>query len=461
MPKASSMDFDDIPAWAISLSMELTYVRFHLWAGALLAFILCFYVPSYSNGFVCDDFQFLERINFINATSYFTKSWGYGNEYRPIVPLSYALDSLLSRTNPIGYHLTNTLLHAANAILIIAIAMRIGVRRTASILAGFIYAIDPVAHEAVLWISGRPVVMGAFFVLACCYSFLKATSGERHSALRWWFAAYFSFLLALGTYEVAIVTPLLCAILCSVAGEPTRNYGFHVTVCMIIALGYALAWNVFFNFRITRFPVEHSVIGALSSMSQAWTHAFHGSLSPAGGIAFATMLVSFLRKGQGRIIVAAAAAWAFCAYLPFFIVHGYADRFAYLSSASLAVLLASALLEFAGHSLRAQIVLVVLLLSYFATGMQHRITTWKEAGNIAQAITDDIKQAVPVFPLDKQLILLNVPAMHKQAYVYLTSLDRALSRKYGASIAFSTTLDSADRNAIVFEYSNGHMRRKD
>jgi hypothetical protein len=442
--------------------MELTYVRSYWWAGALLAFMLLFYIPSYSNGFVCDDFQFLERINFTSATLYFTRSWGYGNEYRPIVPLSYALDSFLSHTNPVGYHLTNTLLHAANAILIIAIAMRTGVRRSASILAGFIYAIDPVAHEAVLWISGRPVVMGAFFVLACCYFFLKATSDVAHSALCW-FAAYGSFLLGLGTYEVAIVTPLLCAILCFLAGKPRAKYGFHVAVCMIIALGYALAWNVFFNFHITRFPVEHSVVGALSSMGQAWTHAFHGSLSPAGGIAFAALLVSFLRKAQGRIIVVAAAAWAFCAYLPFFIVHGYADRFAYLSSASLAVLLALALLEFTGQSLRAQIGLVVLLLSYFATGMQHRITTWKEAGDIAQAITDDIKQAMPVFPRDKQLVLLNVPAMHKQAYVYMPGLDldRALSRRYeGAPVSFFTTLSSAERNAIIFEYSNGHMRRR-
>ena len=175
------------------------------------------------------------------------------------------------------------------------------------------------------------------------------------------------------------------------------------------------------------------------------------------------ILAAVLQQPNGRRLAKLSLGWFLLSYLPFFIVRGYADRFAYLSSASLAVLLALALLEFTGQSLRAQIGLVVLLLSYFATGMQHRITAWKEAGDIAQAITDDIKQAMPVFPRDKQLVLLNVPAMHKQAYVYMPGLDldRALSRRYeGAPVSFSTTLSSAERNAIIFEYSNGHMRRR-
>jgi hypothetical protein len=76
-----------------------------------------FFARSFSNYFVADDFQFLGRVNFSNARAYFAKSWGYGNEYRPLLPYSYALDAHISGENPFGYHLTNTLLHTANGVL--------------------------------------------------------------------------------------------------------------------------------------------------------------------------------------------------------------------------------------------------------------------------------------------------------------------------------------------------------
>src|SRR5215813_7375929 len=66
-------------------------------------FALLFFARSFTNYFVSDDYQFLGRISFAGARLYLGQSWGYGNEYRPLLAYSYALDSLLSGTNPIGY----------------------------------------------------------------------------------------------------------------------------------------------------------------------------------------------------------------------------------------------------------------------------------------------------------------------------------------------------------------------
>jgi hypothetical protein len=429
------------------------------WPGGLLFFALIFYIPSYSNWFVCDDYQFLGRTTFTNATHYFTKSWGYGNEYRPLLPFSYALDALFSGENPIGYHVTNTALHTANAILVGLLCMRMGLDRKVSALAAVIYAIDPVVHEPVLWISGRPVVLGSFFILSSCYFFVKAADMHGRSGIQY-AIAYALFLMALGTYESAVVAPLLAAMLCvasGVAGAKTRH---HLLVFAAIAAIYVLAWNVFFDFEITRFPVERSVLGAIGSMMTGIAHAFHGSLTVPAGLVYAVLLIHFFRYAAGRRVTVYALCWFCLAYLPFLIVHGYADRFAYLSSAAVAVVLASAVMDLRRESHYAPVLAAILLSSYLGTGMQNRIKTWKEAGIIARAIPQDIKQAAPVLAADESLVLLNVPTMYKQAYVYLTSLDRALSREYGHDVTFRTDMPAGADNVIVFEYSGGHMLRK-
>jgi len=431
------------------------------WPLALLAGALLFYARSYTNYFVCDDYQFVGRINFDNAADYFTKSWGYGNEYRPVVAYSYALDNAVSGESPVGRHIVNTLLHAANSILIALLLIRLGVERNAAILAGAVYIVSPVGHEAVVWMAGRPVVLGAFFVLASCYCFLQACAAERR-AWRWWIGAYLAFILALGTYEVAIVAPLLVTLTGRAAKIVFRKYWVHLATFFGIATAYALFWNWFFEFKITRFPVEESILGGLHSLWLAATHTFHGSLRPAVAPIYAGLLIVFWRARGSLKLTGLAAAWLTAAYLPFFIVRGYADRFAYLSSAAGAAVLALALAHLVKRSRAVGASTIIAVLCYFGAGMQHRITDWKEAGEIARNITQDIKRALPEFPDDKLVVLLNIPPMHRRAYVYLTGLDRALQREYpGQEIRFATSLGaSADENSIVFEYADGRMKRR-
>jgi len=166
------------------------------------------------------------------------------------------------------------------------------------------------------------------------------------------------------------------------------------------------------------------------------------------------------RNRSGRWLMFLALIGFAIAYLPFFAVQGYADRFAYLASSATAVVLAAAIASIPRKTV--QYVAALLLLGFFATGMQNRITAWKEAGAIAQSIPLEVKRELPVFPTDRQVVLLNVPAMHKRSYVYLTSLDRAIERQYpGENVNFTTVLDaSIDDRAVILSYTDGHMLRK-
>ena len=431
---------------------------FFWWPGFVFLFALVFYIPSYSNYFVGDDYQFLGRTTFRNSFEYFTKSWGYGNEYRPILPFSYALDACFSGDRPIGYHLTNTAFHAANAIVIGLLGIKIGLRRQISTLAAIIYVVDPVVHESVLWISGRPVVLGTFFVLCSCLFFLKASRSEGSSKL-YYLVAYIFFVCALGTYESGVVTPLLVAGLSFRTTPVDRRIKDHLLMFAAISVAYIVGWNLFFGFQITRFPVERSLWGAIVNLITGIAHGFHGSLTVIGGLLYGWLLIRFCRSLEGRKLVITGFIWVCVAYAPFLIVRGYADRFAYLSSVAVAVVLAAAVINL-GRSKHSAIVCSIFVILYLGAGMQHRIKTWKEAGVIAHTIVRDIKQTAPELPPDRLLVLLNVPSMHKEAYVYLTGLHRALDREYGHEIRVVTEHIPADQSAIVFEYADGHMLRK-
>jgi hypothetical protein len=444
-----------------SSARELNRPAFHVVLFA--TFALLFFARSFTNYFVSDDYQFLGRINFAGARSYLGQSWGYGNEYRPLLAYSYALDALISGTNPIGYHVTNTIIHTAAAILVGCLALACGAAQPVAAIASLIFLLNPVSHESVLWISGRPVVLGCFFVLAACYFFVRAAKAPR-TAVPEWIAAYTAFVLALGTYEVGVITAFLAALCCGIAAPDRGKWRIHLFIFLGLTAIYIVLWNWFFNFRITRFPIETSPWNAVRSFVQAVLNAFHGSLRPEIAVIYVGLLAVLIKKNRGgALAVLISIVWFFLAYLPFFIVHGYADRFAYLSSVAAAALLALALGEVIKRSRRLGLATLVLVLAYLATGMQNRITTWKEAGQIARMIPYEIKTFLPVFPEDRLLVLLNVPLFHKQASVYITGMDRALQREYpDAHIKFSTQLRPwAGADSIILEYSNGHMIRRE
>ena len=138
---------------------------------ALTVFAMLFFARSFTSYFVADDFFFLNRVDFARVTHYFSQSLGYGNEYRPVVAYAFAINAAVSGMSPLGYHVVNTLIHLLNAGLVGLLALQAGVAKRVSVLASFIFLLNPVAHECVLWVSGRPGLMGSCLVLAssCCF----------------------------------------------------------------------------------------------------------------------------------------------------------------------------------------------------------------------------------------------------------------------------------------------------
>ncbi len=70
-----------------------------------------------------------------------------------------------------GYHINNILLHSLNAILVMWVLKKLGLK--AFVAAAFIFALHPVHVESVAWISERKNVLSGFFFLSSLLCFLE------------------------------------------------------------------------------------------------------------------------------------------------------------------------------------------------------------------------------------------------------------------------------------------------
>ena len=128
--------------------------------------------------------------------------------YRPVILLSYFIDSALWGDHPKGFHGTNVLFHVLNSVLVYWLALTLA-NRTVGLIAGLLFAAHPIHTEAVAWVAGRTDVICCFFCLVSLLCFVRSST----SVGRWRIVWYLSSLLGLGlgllSKETAIVLPLL------------------------------------------------------------------------------------------------------------------------------------------------------------------------------------------------------------------------------------------------------------
>jgi len=148
---------------------------------AILAIIT--YFPSFNNGFVnWDDPLYVynnQRVlnfnfsNFLAMWELFPEKYLAAN-YHPLTEVSLGIDQIIFGGKPFGFHLTSTLLHAANAVLVYLLAVRLlKGNQMAAIVAGILFVVHPMRVESVAWIAERKDVLHVFFFLLGLLQYLK------------------------------------------------------------------------------------------------------------------------------------------------------------------------------------------------------------------------------------------------------------------------------------------------
>lgn len=166
---------------------------------ALALFLLAalLYARSLSSGFVnLDDESTLVYNAYYQGPLPQALRWIFGFHFvhwYPLTWLSWRLDLAVWGLDPFGFHLTNVLLHAANAALVYRAASVLMPSKEAwnpgAAWAALLFAVHPLRVESVSWATERSDVLSAFFLLWSLCAHLEGRRG-----------------LALGAYALSLLS---------------------------------------------------------------------------------------------------------------------------------------------------------------------------------------------------------------------------------------------------------------
>lgn len=149
-------------------------VRDRYAAAALLLLTVVAYVPAFSAGFVWDDDYYVANNATLRTAGGLWRVWTEPTaspQYYPLVFTTFWAEYRLWGAAPAGYHVTNALLHGANAILAWLVLRRLAV--PGAWLAAAVFAAHPVHVESVAWVSERKNVLSGFFYLAAALAYFR------------------------------------------------------------------------------------------------------------------------------------------------------------------------------------------------------------------------------------------------------------------------------------------------
>jgi len=165
---------------------------------------LNFNLQSWDNEIYIWHNSFVKAFTWTNIRHIFTKFF-VGN-YAPVQMLSYMADYAAWGTNPLGFHLTNIVLHWMGSLLLYLLLWKLTKKWSVAAFASLIFAAHPIQVETVAWLAQRKSLLAAVFFFLSFYVYCMARERE---GLFWTLASLGLFVLSLLSKINAITMPLL------------------------------------------------------------------------------------------------------------------------------------------------------------------------------------------------------------------------------------------------------------
>ncbi len=144
------------------------------WGAGLVLLAGIVYWPTINNGFIWDDGAYVENNVQLRSVEGLYNIWFKLRavpQYYPLVHSTFWAEYHLWALNPIGYHVTNLVLHAISAVLVWRLLARLAV--PGAWLAAAIFAVHPVAVESVAWVTERKNVLSCALALGSLLAYLR------------------------------------------------------------------------------------------------------------------------------------------------------------------------------------------------------------------------------------------------------------------------------------------------
>jgi len=365
--------------------------------------------------------------------------------FRPTAFLVFLLDYRLYGFDPVGFHLTNLLIHSLNAVLFFYLLKAISKNDWTAFIAALFFAVYPMNFEPVVWVSGRFDLLASFFLLSALLLWIE---GVESDSRRWLIPlSALIYLLALFAKETAMGAMLIFPvfIVCYGKGKAVtnRNWLLLSAVAILVFLG-ARYW-MFGNFAGDTFSTRAGLEERLDPefmFSNLWQNLIIAATpfnretsNPVElyfyigyGIVLLASVINFATSNRDRYkcLFTLGALWFLAFILPALIMGGVTGelgnaRFLYLPSMGMGMIFS---LSVQGKSrILAYISAVALVFSIVLNviTLQNNIAPWVELTTrttmIDKMVANEIVFTRESVPRDLTLILVNVPMNEKGVHL--------------------------------------------
>src|SRR5438034_5985059 len=186
--------------------------RAFIFALILAAVTIFAYRPAWNGGFLWDDDVYITNNELLTAPDGLRRIWfslDSPSQYFPLTYTSFKIERALWGLRPFGYHLTNLLLHVANALLLWRLLALLNV--SGAWLAAGIFALHPVQVESVAWITERKNLLMGFFFFLTLIAWVAFI--DERTRQRWRFYSLALVFCALALFSKATACTLPAALL--------------------------------------------------------------------------------------------------------------------------------------------------------------------------------------------------------------------------------------------------------
>jgi hypothetical protein len=416
---------------------------------SLLGLALLLYgrvLPSY---FLSDDFCLIGRV----VRSGMFSTWGEstGGFLRPVTILSYLIDLFVWDLNPVGFHLTNVLVHGLNGFLVFLIVgrlfqlVKIECASLLAFLTGSLFIALSCHSESVSWISGRTDVLATSFGLGATLCLMTL---NRKSSLTLIAGSLALLSISLLAKECAVVLPIVWTVLTLTyffvsRQAPTLHSISALVGAFVCLIAYFFARKATLGHFIGGYGTEYHISllrpivldNALDYSLRSFLPApplnfysiFHNPaflLFAIGIVACAVLLRRRCFRSEQGLLLCVMILCFYASLVPVLtmrigIYDTMGERFLYMPSVFACASLILFIFILSG-SRRLTLVLACLLIAAEATALQVINTRWITASYLAREIAREVATHDP-----KTTVILNIPDNYRGAYVFRNGLGEA------------------------------------
>jgi hypothetical protein len=261
--------------------------------------------------------------------------------------------ALAGAGRPELHHVLNVAIHAANAVLVMLLAMHgAGLAAPAAALAGVVFAVLPVQAESVAWITGRVDSMPALLYMATVLAYLR---WRQRGGAGWYVASLAIFFAALFSKQNTITMVATLALSDMLVTEWGRRWAW--ASCVRAWLPFGLLTLGYLGLRRAVFGASlrggvGSVEQVQDAVSMIGRHLLRTTMGHAGpaevaGVAVVVLVgvgalfVGWRQPERVRRLLAFGVLWWVIGAVPVLVAGYESPRHVYLASAGWAILLAA------------------------------------------------------------------------------------------------------------------------